>query len=637
MIPEAYDVYYNGWDRRDTPASSGVGIHHPNGDYMKISTYGTSAKEMTFQSTEFTGTKSAHWNVTFQETTNGHSVTAEGSSGSPLYNENKLVVGTLTGGSSSCSAPGGLNLYGKMSYHWDHYKADSAHMDIWLDPIGSGVKTLAGRSHRTFKPAPVDLKAVNQGYSILLTWNVPQSKETPVYYNVYRNNQKMGEATGFSFTDPEPVAGSLVYSVSAVYADGEESPFVSATLSYVKLKAPSNLRAEREEINSYVKLSWNMPIYEQTIYWGTMDPSYKVGFKGNSPFYYGQKWSAEEISPLNETTIRAVRFIPLEKNIYEIYISQGEHTYRQAIESSPLGYSGSDTTIILNEPFVIDGSKSLIVSIYIASVKSDYPAICDNGPAVNGKGNLYSFDGENWDSFYDEETPDEYDYNFFLSVIVSSERGSLLQESRSDNREVLRYNSSGIPVKARLVRPYVNDASVSSYSTMPSVFPEITNYLIYRIEGSGSEPAAFPEITKYLIYRSQSVYKYIVDPFVTNYIDISSVNSSSGTYYEISAFYGEVESEKSDKAYISTVNDVENIEGTVEIYPTRFSGSVSLKGYDAVMRVDVVSISGKVCLVANHPDKTIDTSSLAPGLYFFRIYGAANRVLNVVRAVKTSL
>ncbi|MDR2042266.1 MAG: protease, partial [Tannerella sp.] len=33
-IPEAYDVYYNGWDRRDKPALSGVSIHSPAGDYL---------------------------------------------------------------------------------------------------------------------------------------------------------------------------------------------------------------------------------------------------------------------------------------------------------------------------------------------------------------------------------------------------------------------------------------------------------------------------------------------------------------------------------------------------------------------------------------------------------------------------
>lgn len=34
-IPENLDIYFNGWDRRDIPAVSGVCIHHPNGDVKK--------------------------------------------------------------------------------------------------------------------------------------------------------------------------------------------------------------------------------------------------------------------------------------------------------------------------------------------------------------------------------------------------------------------------------------------------------------------------------------------------------------------------------------------------------------------------------------------------------------------------
>ena len=58
--------------------------------------------------------KNAHWNATFDATLNGHGVTEGGSSGSPLFNSKGLIIGTLSGGSSSCELPEGLNLYGKL-------------------------------------------------------------------------------------------------------------------------------------------------------------------------------------------------------------------------------------------------------------------------------------------------------------------------------------------------------------------------------------------------------------------------------------------------------------------------------------------------------------------------------------------
>ena len=121
-VPENYNVYYNKWDRRNRPLRSGVCIHHSKGDYKKISTYSKPGTHSTFVSdNDLKGDMHAYWNMTFNKTRNGHGVTEDGLSGSPLFNTDKLIVGTLTGGSSTCAKPEGLNLYGKMSYHWNKY------------------------------------------------------------------------------------------------------------------------------------------------------------------------------------------------------------------------------------------------------------------------------------------------------------------------------------------------------------------------------------------------------------------------------------------------------------------------------------------------------------------------------------
>ena len=617
MIPESYDVFYNGWDRRDIAASSGVCIHHPSGDNMKISTYSEPAKVYSFISSEFNGDKNAHWNVTFRQTANGFGVTEEGSSGSPLYNENKLVVGTLTGGNSSCTYGRGLNIYGKLSYHWDRYKTDSTtRMDVWLDPLNNKVLTFPGRYRKIFKPSPLNLNAVNMGSTVSITWNVPNSSEEPAYYNVYRNNLKIGATVLQTYMDSEPVSGSTIYSVSAVYNNGEESPFSNITISYVKHKPPYDLKAERlSAINNDVKLSWKAPVYEQTIFWGTLERTYIVGFDENPPFYFGQRWTSEEISPFHEKTIKAVQFIPRVRNTYEIYISQGSRTYRQKIESSSLVYMGMLNTVDLEKPFVIDGTKSLIVSIFISNVGEDYPAVCDNGPVVDGKGNIFSFNAENWEKLYDEGAPNEYDYNFIISAIVSSESGSLTDDDKYDVRVPVR--SSDIILSNGSVRPRVSELpfsedAVSVRSTVPAAFPEISMYKIYR----GSEEAL-------------STFYLNINASDTTYIDNTSLNY----YYEVSAVYGEAESERSNKTNITFV-DIENVYASVDLFPTKFSGYVSLRGYEYVARLEIISVSGKVCLVVNNPSGTVDTSSLSPGLYFFRI-SDKNGSSKVVKAIKT--
>ena len=92
-----------------------------------------------------TGATNAHWSATFDATLNGHGVTEGGSSGSPLFNSKGLIIGTLSGGSSSCELPEGLNLYGKLYYHWNKYgDNDTARMDVWLRSTRNGRHLVAG-------------------------------------------------------------------------------------------------------------------------------------------------------------------------------------------------------------------------------------------------------------------------------------------------------------------------------------------------------------------------------------------------------------------------------------------------------------------------------------------------------------
>jgi PKD repeat protein len=141
-IPADYNVFYNGWDRNNTAATSGVSIHHPSGDIKKISTYTTS-----LQNSSWTSTPNTHWRVFWSATQNGHSVTEPGSSGSPIFNQSKRIVGDLSGGSSFCNATNQPDLYGKFSYSWASAgTGNTRRLQPWLDPNSSGISTLDGKN-----------------------------------------------------------------------------------------------------------------------------------------------------------------------------------------------------------------------------------------------------------------------------------------------------------------------------------------------------------------------------------------------------------------------------------------------------------------------------------------------------------
>ncbi len=130
--PTNYNVFYAGWDSRANTPADVVGIHHPAGDVKKIST-ATNIASGTY------GAPGYHWRVVWMATETNHGVTEGGSSGSPIFNENKHIVGQLTGGSSFCNSPTAPDFYGKMDKNWDDNPNSSTQkLKEWLDPIDTG-------------------------------------------------------------------------------------------------------------------------------------------------------------------------------------------------------------------------------------------------------------------------------------------------------------------------------------------------------------------------------------------------------------------------------------------------------------------------------------------------------------------
>ncbi len=156
--PLTWNPYYNGWDRSGTASTSGAAIHHPSGDAKKISSYTSALTTGTWNDGTNVGLTNGHWKVSWAATTNGFGVSEGGSSGSPIFDYNHRVVGTLTGGSSSCTATSNQDLYGKFSIHWENAAngATNAYkLRPWLDPAGTNPTTLNGYDPNAVTTPPV--------------------------------------------------------------------------------------------------------------------------------------------------------------------------------------------------------------------------------------------------------------------------------------------------------------------------------------------------------------------------------------------------------------------------------------------------------------------------------------------------
>jgi lysyl endopeptidase len=140
----AFNVYWAGWDATSDDSLWAVGIHHPRTNEKRISfeynpTTTTSYLGHTSPG-EGTHVRVEDWDL---------GTTEPGSSGSPLFNQDKRVVGQLHGGYAAC----GNDLadwYGRVSVSWTGGGTSASRLRDWLDPLNSGALVLDGRDASPF-------------------------------------------------------------------------------------------------------------------------------------------------------------------------------------------------------------------------------------------------------------------------------------------------------------------------------------------------------------------------------------------------------------------------------------------------------------------------------------------------------
>lgn len=137
-LPASYNGFFNGWDKSNAQPSNETAIHHPGGANKKISVDNNPA----VTSNGFGGRlPGGFWLVVWDE-----GMTEGGSSGCPIYDQNKRVIGQNLGGTTSqCENPQNvLKYFGKFSSSWNHGGASSNQLKDWLDPNNTGANTIDG-------------------------------------------------------------------------------------------------------------------------------------------------------------------------------------------------------------------------------------------------------------------------------------------------------------------------------------------------------------------------------------------------------------------------------------------------------------------------------------------------------------
>lgn len=143
-VSQTADAFFAGWNTSSQmPADTVIGIHHPSTDEKRISF-------------EFNGLYVGSWGSGSNPVPNGnHLIVADwdvgttegGSSGSPLFNARKQVIGQLHGGSAACGN-NAYDSYGWFRTSWEGGGTPQSRLRDWLDPDQTGITELNGRAQQ---------------------------------------------------------------------------------------------------------------------------------------------------------------------------------------------------------------------------------------------------------------------------------------------------------------------------------------------------------------------------------------------------------------------------------------------------------------------------------------------------------
>ena len=206
--PDYYNAYYAGWNfDLDVKSNFYTNIHHPNGAVKKYGITDEAINMITIPALSGFDSNS-FWRVPKWKTGS----TAVGSSGSPLFDEDGLIIGGLTAGKSNCrgiSPNDSTDYFFSLAKGWETDNQNNQ-LKTYLDPTNKlvGVKKYKGMDPNLENPV---IRLTNANYfkdDLLTISNLDSPNSGYVFGN--SNLQTLEFAEEFTVEDPVEIFGAYL-------------------------------------------------------------------------------------------------------------------------------------------------------------------------------------------------------------------------------------------------------------------------------------------------------------------------------------------------------------------------------------------------------------------------------------------
>ncbi len=236
-LPPEYNVYLSGWDYTGVTPTASTCIHHPSGDIKKFT-----QNYDALSPSNYSG-QGSHWEVGEWE----EGTTEGGSSGSPLYDQDRRIVGQLTGGTAACSGSNPNNqpdYYGQFARNWDDGNSSSSRLRDWLDPanadpgfadgfdtavplydLDAGIRSVISPVHESLyctAPVAAELTLMNRGALELTAVDIEYRVDDGAWATqAWAGNLEFGDTETVLLPDLDVDASTHTFEVTLANPNGE--------------------------------------------------------------------------------------------------------------------------------------------------------------------------------------------------------------------------------------------------------------------------------------------------------------------------------------------------------------------------------------------------------------------------------
>ena len=272
-------------------------------------------------------------------------------------------------------------------------------------------------------PPPDSLHASQYCDEIMLEWSAPRQTIHEISgYNVYLGDSLMAFTPDTSYQVQMQGNGFVIFNVTTVYTEDESEP-TGIEVELVIYAPATNLTYNHDEC----KFSWSPPEGNlpggnpsETIKWCDDSNFTSIGTGSAVEFDVAARWEPSQLSQFinGSLHVTGIDFYPCEASAaYTIVIWQGDLAEQLVYEQAVTDFQVNQWNhVVLSYPVFINISQELWVGYHLQTT-SGYPAGCDNGPAIDGYGNMMNFGG--WQTLLEINPALNYNWNIKAELLYT--------------------------------------------------------------------------------------------------------------------------------------------------------------------------------------------------------------------------